>query len=68
VDLPSNMTVNERIEELEECVKALWQFLHVCIKRYDLHGVMDASADIRELEAEIRCLKSIARGEYPLDA
>lgn len=54
-----------RINALLESKTVRLAYLKVLITEEDWHGVMDAAADIREIEAEIRGLdtfKFIARG------
>ena len=43
-------------EELISDRQTLVNWLHYCLKRLDWHGVMDAAADIREIEAKLRLL------------
>lgn len=46
----------EKIAELKADKQTLRDWLDYCLKREDWHGVMDAAADIREIEAKIEVL------------
>lgn len=45
-----------RIYDLGVCLKVMEQYLTTRIGQRDWHGVMDAAADIREIEAELKGL------------
>jgi hypothetical protein len=44
------------IEELTQDREVLKNWLGYCLRQEDWHGVMDAAADIREIEAKIEVL------------
>jgi hypothetical protein len=46
--------------ELTDCIIEMQRYLDVRIRLNDLHGVMDAAADIRELHAKAEALTSVA--------
>jgi hypothetical protein len=48
-----------KIEALEKKIEGMKQYLLLKFDHGDWHGVMDASADIRELEAEIKGLRQL---------
>lgn len=45
------------IEELREARRLMIEYLDLRRRLEDWHGVMDASADIREIEAQLRVLE-----------
>lgn len=48
-----------KIEALEKKIEGMKQYLLLKFDHGDWHGVMDAAADIRELEAEIKGLRQL---------
>lgn len=53
------MTIPERIADLKRAVAQMKDYLQLRFTMDDMHGVMDAAADIRELEAKIKVLEEI---------
>ena len=51
--------IQSKIEEFEETIKDLTDYLIVKVKVKDWHAVADAAMDIRELEAKIKILKEL---------
>ena len=51
--------IQTRIEECEETIKDLTDYLILKIKIKDWHAVADAAMDIREIEATIKILKEL---------
>ena len=47
------------IRTLERRMQKMIEYLDLRRELHDWHGVMDASADIREIEAQIRLLKEL---------
>ncbi len=47
------------IEDLEEQIEELSDYLQLKVKQADWHGVADAAMDIRELQAQIKLLKQL---------
>lgn len=47
-----------RLEVLEERRKVMKEYLQHRVDDEDWHGVMDASADLREIDTEIRVLSA----------
>jgi hypothetical protein len=47
----------DRIEELKEHREVMLQYASLVRRNGDWHGVMDAAADIRELDAELTALR-----------
>lgn len=45
-----------RLHNLRIQIHTMEQYRDVCIQRHDRHGVMDAEADMRELEARVDAL------------
>ena len=54
------VTPGERIAELRQAVSQMKEYLQLRFTMSDWHGVMDAAADIRELEAQIKVLTEYA--------
>jgi hypothetical protein len=48
-----------KIESLQKKIEGMKQYLLLKFDHEDWHGVMDAAADIRELEAEIKGLRQL---------
>jgi hypothetical protein len=46
------------IEKLTQSIEIMEQYLRVRLEMRDWHGVMDAAADLRELEAMLRVLQT----------
>jgi hypothetical protein len=53
------MTNSERITQLKQRVEGMKNYLLLKFNHGDWHAVMDAAADIRELEAEIKGLEHV---------
>lgn len=51
------------IASLRDEVDLMERYLKLRLRHRDWHGVMDAAADIRELEARISCLTSFSMGD-----
>ena len=51
--------IQSRIEECEETIKDLTEYLILKVKVKDWHAVADAAMDIREIEAKIKILKEL---------
>lgn len=49
-----------KIDELNDCTTEMQRYLDVRLRLNDLHGVMDAAADIRELNAKAEALHGVA--------
>ena len=49
-----------KIDELHDCITHMQQYMDVRNRLRDMHGVMDASADIRELSAKAEALHGVA--------
>lgn len=49
--------ISGEIRDLREQVAAFEHYRDVCIRRHDRHGVMDAEADMREMESRVRALE-----------
>lgn len=47
------------VEKLKECIAIMEQYLRVRMEMRDWHGVMDAAADLRELEAKLHTLQAL---------
>jgi len=65
------MTVVERREQLRERRRVLVQYLDSVVEVQDWHGVMDAAADLREVEVELLLtekLTALGAGDLRLDA
>ena len=45
------------VESLKACIAVMEQYLRVRMEMRDWHGVMDAAADLRELEAKLYTLE-----------
>ncbi len=45
------------IDSLESDFDLMKNYLQMCVRKEDWHGVMDASADIREIVAKLSLLK-----------
>jgi len=45
------------IDALESDFNLMKDYLQMCVRKEDWHGVMDASADIREIVAKLGILK-----------
>ncbi len=52
------MSRKDKIETIEQHIKSLEEYILSKLKQRDWHGVTDAAVDIRELEAEIKGLKT----------
>jgi len=52
-------SIQTRIEEYEETIKDLTEYLIMKVRVKDWHAVADAAMDIRELEAKIKILKEL---------
>jgi hypothetical protein len=52
-----NTKILARLAEIEAHLATMRTYLDMRNKSKDWHGVMDASADIRELEAEAKALR-----------
>jgi hypothetical protein len=50
------MTNQEWIANLRRGIEVMEQYLRVRLEMRDWHGVMDAAADLRELEAKLQTL------------
>lgn len=48
-----------KIMELQGCTIEMQRYLNVRVRLSDWHGVMDASADIRELSAKSEALRGV---------
>lgn len=48
--------VDQRSSQLRQDLELMKEYLLVCVRREDWHGVMDASADIREIVARLSML------------
>jgi hypothetical protein len=46
-----------RTEQLEADFGLMKEYLMMCVRKEDWHGVMDASADIREIVAKLSVLR-----------
>lgn len=44
-------------EQLADAIKTMEGYLRLRLRLRDWHGVMDAAADIRELEAQLKVLE-----------
>lgn len=53
------MKIQELIAKLKADVELMKSYLQMRFSMSDWHGVMDAAADIRELEAKIRTLEEL---------
>jgi hypothetical protein len=51
--------IDDRIEEYEQNIKDLTEYLILKVKVKDWHAVADAAMDIREIEAKIKVLKEL---------
>jgi predicted component of type VI protein secretion system len=49
-----------KIDELHGCIAEMRRYMDVRLRLNDMHGVMDASADIRELLAKAEALHGVA--------
>lgn len=49
-----------KIDELNDCVVQMLRYMDVRNRLRDMHGIMDASADIRELSAKAEALHGVA--------
>ena len=49
--------IKNNIKSLENRRNGMKKYLLLKYDEEDWHGCMDASADIREIEAELKCLK-----------
>lgn len=47
------------IESLESDFLLMKDYLQMCVRKEDWHGVMDASADIREILAKLSVLRAV---------
>lgn len=56
-------TIRARLQQVEHSLAVMHQYLLVRLAANDWHGVMDASADIREMLAEQRALKWVLEME-----
>ena len=52
-------SIQTRIEEYEETIKDLTEYLIMKVRVKDWHAVADAAMDIRELEAKIKILTEL---------
>ncbi|WP_428309546.1 hypothetical protein [Hydrocarboniphaga sp.] len=48
-----------RTEQLEADLALMKDYLQMCFRKEDWHGVMDASADIREIVAKLSVLREM---------
>jgi hypothetical protein len=55
--MPSHDIIRAKLQQVEHSLAIMHQYLLVRLAANDWHGVMDASADIRELLVEQRTLK-----------
>lgn len=49
-----------KIDDIHECIVDMQRYMAVRLRLNDLHGVMDASADLRELSAKADALHGVA--------
>lgn len=47
------------IKQLQHRIRVMERYMRVRLAMRDWHGVMDAAADLRELEAQLNLLKSM---------
>lgn len=60
---PSQDLIRARLQQVEQSLAIMHQYLLVRLSSSDWHGIMDASADIRELMVEQRVLKWVLEGQ-----
>jgi hypothetical protein len=46
------------VQQLEADFELMRVYLQMCVRKEDWHGVMDASADIREIVAKLTVIKA----------
>lgn len=56
--------LKKQIDQLKEDRKTHLDWLNYCLRQQDWHGVMDASADIREIEAKLSVLEPLLKSQY----
>jgi len=49
----------EKMEKLRESILVMEEYMRIRMAMRDWHGVMDAAADLRELEASLRTLEQV---------
>lgn len=59
---PIRETIEMRVAQLKQDLQLMKEYLLMCVRKEDWHGVMDASADIREIVAKLSVLGGEARG------
>lgn len=53
---PIRETIEMRVAQLKQDLQLMKEYLLMCVRKEDWHGVMDASADIREIVAKLSVL------------
>ena len=53
---PIKETIEMRVAQLKQNLQLMKEYLLMCVRKEDWHGVMDASADIREIVAKLSVL------------
>lgn len=53
--------------QLRDDLALMKRYLQMCVRKEDWHGVMDASADIREIVAKLSMLSIRTGGTLPTD-
>lgn len=53
---PIRETLEIRVTQLKQDLQLMKEYLLMCVRKEDWHGVMDASADIREIVAKLSVL------------
>jgi hypothetical protein len=51
--------INKKLEDLKKRREGMKQYLLLKYGEEDWHGCMDAAADIREIDAEMKCLEHL---------
>ena len=49
----------EKMEKLRESIVVMEEYMRIRMEMRDWHGVMDAAADLRELESSLRTLEQV---------
>lgn len=59
----SKEEIKIRMRIVEADLKTMTDYMMLQLGKGDMHGVMNATADIRELTAELRAYRSVVEGD-----